>query len=1335
MTVHRLLHTLFFVIVLSVGSLCARAAVTDSLGILSYPFAKDYGFVSDGSDRIRYAVFSLSRPTDVTVVYTQDFTAGSLVILRDEKENILLSMTTDATGSCTHGLSLPAGIYEVYMDYDPGHPVRLTLSGREPDIRHFAKDLGVHDTSFSTDYTVDFSDTLHLHHGRDDYAGMHSSSFRTSRVTNLTLSVRSQGKSPLSLYLLGADGQRMEEAHGTNRVQCAVTELPPGLYYVVSANPSKRKSAVQVSGKLLTEATDIVDTDTSTTHAVIRTYTNSTGTSWTERAVYYDGLGRERELVDKDASPAGTGDLASLKEYDEFGRLCREWLPGFVPNNGGSFVPPAQLTQSVVSSRADDSAPYTETEYESNPVETPTRRLGPGESWHKSGRATVTERLLNSRSVADLSVRHYKASGDRGTMSIRSDGYYADGSLPVGRTTDEDDRVTLVFTDVDGNPVLTRRLLDGGMVDTHYVYDESGDLRAVLPPMASNAMQLDGRTWTESSDIISGYAYLYSYDRRHRPTGRKLPGCEWSETVYDRSDAPVFTRTGEQRKRGEWSFVISDVWGRPCLAGLLRGELPSRDDLPTVTAEYTGTGPFRGYEVTGASLSSPSLLKVNYYDTYAVLSDNPSDFGGLSYTGQNTYYSDYNRSTCKGRLTASVCAVDGRMDSARVCRTYYYDARGDLVQQRTGNHLGGTDTESRAYDFRGNCTSLFQTHITPDGDRKQAEYVYSHDSQGRLLKTTVTYGDDMAHVLSDLSYDSLGRLQSESRCGVDELRTEYTYNVRDWLTGIKGSEFSETLHYTESHNGSQPQYGGNISALEWSEAGKSQGYAYTYDGLSRLTGAVHHDASGRTGDYDTSYSYDLQGNVERLTRHGLLDDRSHGVVDDLTYEYDGNQVLKVTDRAESPYGRKRMHFTDGADAEREYTYDGDGNMVSDLNKGIVSISYNSLNQPMDIVFSDGSRIRYSYASDGTKLSALYHLRLSTSVNGPSSTPDSAGRYVDTRRDYCGDMEYEDGEYRRLNYPGGHIEEDDEGTALYFFDLTDHQGNVRASDMADLASDSHNAYYPFGMFLGEENSHGERRWYNVKELDRTHGLDWYDYVARRYDGMRFTTVDPLAEKYYEVSPYAYCGDNPVNRIDPFGLDYWSTNNPDLIAQFIADFKANRNVKQLYENFEIHMEQTDYMTGLTYNDNSGKYYYNTNRVENGEVVSYAQVFRTTMYGADLAIGVSSFGSAHGLKTEMMNAVMDKNTSTYLKMCNKVGNATSVGSAIISAYDFGRYKSEGGTNTWVYVKDVSDAAFALLPCLSLFPALAAFSPVFFTVSTAYFLIMTGLESKGYINVNKTY
>ncbi|MCR5076482.1 MAG: RHS repeat-associated core domain-containing protein [Prevotella sp.] len=61
-------------------------------------------------------------------------------------------------------------------------------------------------------------------------------------------------------------------------------------------------------------------------------------------------------------------------------------------------------------------------------------------------------------------------------------------------------------------------------------------------------------------------------------------------------------------------------------------------------------------------------------------------------------------------------------------------------------------------------------------------------------------------------------------------------------------------------------------------------------------------------------------------------------------------------------------------------------------------------------------------------------------------------------------------------------------------------------------------------------------YNGKELDRMHGLDWYDYGARMYDPVigRWNAVDPLAEKYYNVSPYTYCGNNPVRFVDPNGM---------------------------------------------------------------------------------------------------------------------------------------------------------------------------------------------------------
>ena len=64
-------------------------------------------------------------------------------------------------------------------------------------------------------------------------------------------------------------------------------------------------------------------------------------------------------------------------------------------------------------------------------------------------------------------------------------------------------------------------------------------------------------------------------------------------------------------------------------------------------------------------------------------------------------------------------------------------------------------------------------------------------------------------------------------------------------------------------------------------------------------------------------------------------------------------------------------------------------------------------------------------------------------------------------------------------------------------------------------------------------------YNGKELDRTHGLDTYDYGARQYDPVlaQWTSVDPMAEKYYPLSSYTYCLGNPVRHIDPNGKSTW------------------------------------------------------------------------------------------------------------------------------------------------------------------------------------------------------
>ncbi len=115
------------------------------------------------------------------------------------------------------------------------------------------------------------------------------------------------------------------------------------------------------------------------------------------------------------------------------------------------------------------------------------------------------------------------------------------------------------------------------------------------------------------------------------------------------------------------------------------------------------------------------------------------------------------------------------------------------------------------------------------------------------------------------------------------------------------------------------------------------------------------------------------------------------------------------------------------------------------------------------------------------------------------------------------------------------------------------------------------YYPSGLpwATGSGDNPGLQPYkYNGKEFVEMHGYDTYDYGARgMYPAlMRFTTPDPLAEKYYSISPYAYCGNNAVNRIDPDGRDDYEINrrgkvvnrikNTERDAFFMVDKKGNR-----------------------------------------------------------------------------------------------------------------------------------------------------------------------------------
>ena len=50
---------------------------------------------------------------------------------------------------------------------------------------------------------------------------------------------------------------------------------------------------------------------------------------------------------------------------------------------------------------------------------------------------------------------------------------------------------------------------------------------------------------------------------------------------------------------------------------------------------------------------------------------------------------------------------------------------------------------------------------------------------------------------------------------------------------------------------------------------------------------------------------------------------------------------------------------------------------------------------------------------------------------------------------------------------------------------------------------------------------------------------------------FTTIDPHAESYYHLSPYSYCGGNPINRIDPTGMDWYQNNQTSYYTWYDGD----------------------------------------------------------------------------------------------------------------------------------------------------------------------------------------
>lgn len=732
--------------------------------------------------------------------------------------------------------------------------------------------------------------------------------------------------------------------------------------------------------------------------------------------------------------------------------------------------------------------------------------------------------------------------------------------------------------------------------DTYYVYDDYGNLTYVIPPevtgnlssssvtsnlpysgnvsagnslalTATNSITLTdfhaqaGSTFTAS--IVSGnssdldlFCYQYKYDHRNRLVEKKLPGKEWEYIVYDKLDRPVLTQDPNLKVQNKWLFTKYDAFNRPVYTGIInsakdRSGLQVDLNLETIHFESRRTTPpLDGISTYYTNNSFPrtgivELHTINYYDDYGF----DKDGGDSESVGSMTP-----STTTKSLATGSKIRVLGSTNW--ITNVIYYDKKGlPIYNYSKNNFLGSVHKVKTELNFVGKPTRTTTTHEKNNVTNTIVDN-FAYDHQGRLLTQIQKINNQAEELIVSNVYDELGQLKEKGVGGkVNQSRlqtVDYTYNIRGWLKGINdngvgttnssitmGSDdlFGFKINYNNPSTGT-PLYNGNISQTFWKTTNpldtSLRNYNYNYDALNRLTGAQY--SLSIPNRYNENLTYDKNGNIKTLIRTGNYDVNAttFGTMDNLLYTYFGNRLTKVEDSSGSAEG-----FKDGNITGDDYSYDANGNMTKDLNKGIASdISYNHLNLPTQIALGTGN-IQYVYDATGVKQRKIVTPGLTTDYDNGFQYEKASGtevlKFFPTSEGYA---------------------ENNNGTFLYIYQYKDHLGNVRLSyrdvgtTTPSLQIVEESNYYPFGLkqkVAGEPiiNSSYKYKFLGQERQDEL-GLNWDTFRHRNYDYAigRFFGVDPVSEEYMSISTYQFAHNNPVWKIELEGLEGKETQGKDI-----------------------------------------------------------------------------------------------------------------------------------------------------------------------------------------------
>jgi len=635
-----------------------------------------------------------------------------------------------------------------------------------------------------------------------------------------------------------------------------------------------------------------------------------------------------------------------------------------------------------------------------------------GKSWLGSGRGGVRQYLLNT--AAD-SVRIWNIAINTGSLPS-STGMYGAGLLYKNVAMDEQNKQVVEYKDKQNRIILKKNQLwdtpaagHSGWLCTYYIYDDLENLRFVIQPKAVE--WLSANSWvfggTYGPLAINELCFRYEYDTRKRMIIKKVPAAGEVWMVYDARDRLVMSQDANLRTQSpaKWMVTEYDGLNRPYRTGLLTdaNDRTYHQNLAYNSITYPSTS--ANYEV----------LTQIFYDNYSWVSSSGSGLGASMASNHtqdgNLFYTAYNTSptyavpmtsytNTTGMATGSMTKVLASSPAQYLYAVSFYDDHGRVIQAQRTNYRNGIDTVTTQYDFSGKPLRTLLGHKKAGIDIQYhtVSTKMGYDAAGRLkniLKNIDGTGDQL---IDSIQYDELGQLKNKYLGNlVDSLA--YAYNIRGWLTSINKSYVTSTSSYPRNYFGMElgydgttdatgngyanPAFNGNISGMIWKGGGDgiNRKYDFTYDNVSRLTGADFNQYTGivfnKSAGVDFSVSglsYDANGNILSMKQRGITATTS-ATIDSLSYSYNfsgiSNRLLGVTDGTNNQNSTLGdFHYNPNGKGSVDYTYDQNGNMITDFNKGISPITYNHLNLPQKIHIKSKGDIIYTYDAGGNKLAKV-----------------------------------------------------------------------------------------------------------------------------------------------------------------------------------------------------------------------------------------------------------------------------------------------------------------------------------------------------------------------------